>query len=167
MKRSTGYVFTTLSLAFHSSLTPASCIQTIDTSWSISAGEATDPAKRLVWKRCAVGMEWNQRSGRCTGNPLGLSHDEAKKAAKRTGPGWRLPTAEELGSLRRRTCSGPKIDARVFPAVAASDVGEGANFWSATAAEIPGTLYYVNFTDGSYDFHSAGFSLSIFLVKNL
>ncbi|MDR5812533.1 DUF1566 domain-containing protein [Caballeronia sp. LZ033] len=167
MKRNIGLVCTTLPLALHSVLTSASCVQATDSSWSINASEATDPGKRLVWKRCAVGMEWDQRSGRCTGNPLGLSHDEAKKAAKRTGPGWRLPTAEELGSLRRRTCSGPKIDAKVFPAVAASDFGEGANFWSATAAEIPGTLYYVNFTDGAYDFHSAGFSLSVFLVKNL
>ncbi|SAK45599.1 hypothetical protein AWB77_00848 [Caballeronia fortuita] len=30
---------------------------------------------------------------------------------------------------------------------------------------MPGTFYYVNLTDGSVDFHSAGFSLSVLLVR--
>ncbi|CAL8475056.1 protein of unknown function [Caballeronia sp. S22] len=63
------------------------------------------------------------------------------------------------------TCNGPKIDTRAFPGIALSDFGEGANFWTSTAA-MPGTFYYFNFTDGSVDFHSAGFGLSVILVRS-
>jgi hypothetical protein len=167
MTRHILYSVSTVFLALYSAFSPASCVQKTEKPWTINAGEATDAEKRLVWKRCAVGMEWDQHNERCTGKPSGLSHDDAQKAARRAGRGWRLPTAEELGSLRRKTCVGPKIDMKVFPATAASDFGEGANFWTDTAAAIPGTSYYVNFTDGSYDFHSAGFSLSVLLVRNL
>lgn len=148
-----------------SSSSIAACVRGFDKNLSLQDGLAIDRNAGLVWKRCAIGREWDKRGQRCTGRPTGLSQGDARQAAQRAGPGWRIPTGREMDTLRRNACNGPKIDTNAFPDIALSDFGEGANFWTSTAA-MPGTFYYFNFTDGSVDFHSAGFALSVLLVRS-
>ncbi|WP_238284842.1 DUF1566 domain-containing protein [Caballeronia novacaledonica] len=143
----------------------AACIRGLDRDLVLEGDVAINRKTGLTWKRCAVGRKWSKDGQQCTGRPTGLSQNEARQAAQRAGPGWRIPTGRELGTLRMHTCNGPKIDTRAFPGIALSDFGEGANFWTSTAA-MPGTFYYFNFTDGSVDFHSAGFGLSVILVRS-
>ncbi|SFP18181.1 Protein of unknown function [Cohaesibacter marisflavi] len=122
--------------------------------------------KGLEWKRCALGMAWDEERGTCSGDPMGLGLEEAKGEAQKLGNGWRLPTAEEFDSIYLESCSGLKIDTIVFPAIAASDFGDGAEFWTDTPISLPGMYYYFNVTHGYVDAHSAGFSLSGLLVRN-
>ncbi|BBU26760.1 hypothetical protein BTHE68_04940 [Burkholderia sp. THE68] len=144
----------------------AACVRGFDKDITLQGDLAIIRKTGLIWKRCAVGREWDKNKQRCAGQPAGLSQDEARRAARRAGPGWRVPTGREMDTLRVNSCKGPKIDARAFPDVALSDFGEGAKFWTSTAA-MPGTYYYFNLTDGSIDFHSAGFTLSVLLVRSV
>nr|WP_284507075.1 DUF1566 domain-containing protein [Caballeronia sp. ATUFL_M2_KS44] len=137
----------------------------MERAFLLQDGLATDRRTHLTWIRCAIGMHWDTQRQQCIGRPTGLRQDQARKAATQAGPGWHVPTAYELSTLRVDSCVGPKIDAKVFPNVASSEFGEGANFWTSTEA-LPGTFYFVNFADGSVDFHSAGFFLSTILVRN-
>jgi hypothetical protein len=143
----------------------AACLKTSPKKLVLQGELARDRQSGLVWKRCAVGQEWNTRENRCNGSPTGLNQKEARLAAQRAGPGWRVPTGSEMETLRVNACRGPKIDVRVFPDIVSADFGEGANFWTSSAA-LPGTFYFFDFTDGSVDFHSDGFTLSVLLVKN-
>ncbi|GEO84699.1 hypothetical protein GCM10007920_04640 [Ciceribacter naphthalenivorans] len=128
-------------------------------------GVATDRKSRLVWNRCAVGMEWNTDKKRCTGEPDGLNQEAAQKAAQNAGEGWRVPTGEELETLLLDTCEGLKIDNSAFPDIKSSDYGEGANFWTSTEA-MPGMFYFFDFANGYADMHSAGYGLSVLLVRD-
>ncbi|MDR5736531.1 MULTISPECIES: DUF1566 domain-containing protein [unclassified Caballeronia] len=141
------------------------CVQFSSHAFVFRDDVAMDRATGLIWKRCAVGMKWDKNGKQCNGRPTGLSHDDARKAAQSAGIGWRVPSGHELQTLRVDSCNGLKINTKVFPGVRLSDFGEGANFWTSTAA-LPGTFYYFNFTDGSVDFHSSGFALSTLLVRS-
>jgi hypothetical protein len=144
----------------------AACVRHADGKLVLQGDVAVDRKAGLVWKRCAVGREWDARANRCIGRPVGLSQNEAHRAARAAGAGWRVPSGGELQTLRLDACKGPKIDSRAFPDIALSDFGEGANFWTSSAA-MPGTFYFFDFIDGSVDFHSAGFALSVLLVRNV
>jgi hypothetical protein len=49
----------------------------------------------LIWQRCSVGQTWDGSA--CSGKALKLSFDEAQKHEQQ---GWRVPTINELKSLR-------------------------------------------------------------------
>ncbi|WP_167760263.1 DUF1566 domain-containing protein [Paraburkholderia pallida] len=132
---------------------------------AIKDGVAIDKASGLVWRRCIVGTNWNSRKKQCDGEVKGLAQKEALAEARRAGPGWRVPSIQELKSIRLNTCKGPKIDTRTFPNIGASDLGEGMDIWSSTTAISADTFYYLNFSDGSLDFHSDGFNLGVLLVR--
>lgn len=65
-----------------------------------------DPKTGLYWDRCSVGQSWNGTT--CTGTPLGLNWQDAQdyvkkftnEQAKGGYTNWRLPTIEELSSIR-------------------------------------------------------------------
>lgn len=131
----------------------------------VANGEiVTDAVSGLVWSRCATGMTWNAGAGDCSGEPEGLSQQAAQDAAASAGNGWRVPTGEELETLLIDTCEGLKIDSRAFPGIGKSDFGEGAKFWTSTEA-MPGMFYFFDFANGYADMHSAGYSLSVLLVR--
>lgn len=152
------------------SLTPlygySACPEKVRPTLDIKGEIAMDRKSGLIWRRCIAGTRWNGRTNQCVGEVNGFTQNEALALARHSASGWRIPSAKELASLRLNTCSGPKIDARVFPNVASSDFGEGMNFWTSTSAISADTFYYLDFTDGSLDFHSDGFSLAILLVKD-
>jgi hypothetical protein len=144
----------------------SACIEKVQHTMDIKADVAIDHASGLIWQRCAVGTNWSSSAKQCDGQLRGLTQSEAVAAARRAGPGWRVPNVKELASLRLSTCKGLKIDTRVFPNVNSSDLGEGASFWTSTPAISSDTFYYLNFTDGSFDFHSEGFNLAVLLVRS-
>lgn len=142
----------------------ASCVNQPARHFALTGDEAEDKKTGLVWKRCAVGMSWGKLSKTCLGEPEAHNQETAKLAAAAAGPGWHVPTGDELQTLLVQTCEGQKIDISAFPATAASDQGEGANFWTSTEA-MPDLFYYFDFTNGWADIHSAGYNLSVLLVK--
>ena len=132
----------------------------------VTQGEvAQDRESGLVWKRCAVGMTWSAQAKDCSGEPAWLDQAAAHKAAKDAGEGWRVPTGAELDTLLLETCDGPKIDTSAFPGIARSDFGEGAKFWTSSEA-LPGMFYFFEFMNGYADMHSAGYGLSVLLVRS-
>ncbi|MGE4371661.1 MAG: DUF1566 domain-containing protein [Xanthobacter sp.] len=132
--------------------------------FSVQGDEVTDRKTGLTWKRCALGMTWHAANKSCTGEPDMLNQQQAGEATARLGPGWRVPTGPELETLARDSCAGPKIDTTIFPAIPASDNGEGAKFWTTTAF-VPGMFYYFEFLEGYADAHSAGYRLSVLPVR--
>lgn len=154
-----------MSLCLLFSCAPAmACQQTVGSAFELRGDTVLDTRSGLLWKRCAVGMSFNAKTGGCDGEPEGLTQETAAAAATKAGPGWRVPTGPELETLVLETCSGPKIDSTFFPNVEASDSGEGAKFWTTTEL-LPGMFYYFEFLEGYADAHSAGYGLSLFLVK--
>lgn len=144
----------------------SACTERTSSSIHVMGDVVIDDTSGLVWKRCAAAAHWNSRTKRCEGDVRGMSHSEALSVARQAGAGWRVPTDRELASLRLNTCKGPKIDTRAFPNIDSVDFGEGANVWTSSQAISSDTFYYVNFTDGSFDFHSDGFALGVLLVRN-
>jgi hypothetical protein len=144
----------------------AACVTSYGEGFDLKGQVAVDKNTGLQWQRCALGMVWSDAGRGCTGTPLGLTNEEAMKAALKSENGWRVPTAQELDSLFMDSCDGPKIDQVAFPNIAASDLGEGAEFWTSTQVLPPNMYYYFNLTEGYADMHSSGYHLSVFLVRN-
>ena len=78
---------------------------------------ALDLLNKREWLRCSIGQEWID--GDCKGEVLKLSIVLAEKVAiilkSRFGPGWRLPTLDELTSLVEKDQTPPKINKKIFP----------------------------------------------------
>lgn len=71
----------------------------------MSSGQWHDQNTHLIWMRCAIGQKWTGNS--CNGNPTELNWFDASdyfKNFNNTGfadhKDWRLPTIDELASLR-------------------------------------------------------------------
>lgn len=112
--------------------------------------------------RGGYGLGWVKQS--CAEQPESFNQQTAKEAAAVAGQGGRVPTGEELETLFVSTCDGPKINTVAFPSTKASNFGEGAKFWTSTET-MPGMFYYFDFANGWVDMHSAGYGLSVLLVK--
>jgi hypothetical protein len=106
-----------------------------------------DLAQGVEWMRCSVGQSWDEATARCTGTVRRLSHEMVPAAVAEAeaahGPGWRLPTRDELESLVCAECGPPMIDPEAFPdtdpdAYWTSD----RNFWA------PRHYWSVNFMTG-------------------
>ncbi|MGU3575413.1 DUF1566 domain-containing protein [Brucellaceae bacterium C25G] len=141
------------------------CILTLEENFITQGEHAEDRRTGLIWKRCAAGMKWDETKESCIGQPQSFNQKTALEEAQINGKEWRVPSGEELETLLVDTCAGPKINTRIFPSTEASDYGEGAKFWTSTEA-MPGMFYYFDFTNGWVDMHSAGYRLSLILVKN-
>lgn len=101
-------------------------------------GTVKDNDTGLIWQRCSVGQSWDAKSNKCTGDAKNLSWQQALKAAKALGEGWRLPNVKELASLIESSCK-PAINIAVFPINTAmvSDDGKLISkiFWSGTPSK--------------------------------
>lgn len=154
-----------LSLSPISAIAAENCVKETAQHFVLKGDSAQDSRTGLIWKRCAVGMAWDGAKNTCIGQPETFNQETAKEAANAAGQGWRVPKGEEMETLLVHKCDGPKIDIRAFPSTEASDFGEGAKFWTSTEA-MPGMFYYFDFANGWADMHSAGYGLSVLLVKS-
>lgn len=141
------------------------CIKEPEKHFLFKGDAAEDGKTGLIRKRCAVGMVWDPAKNTCAGQSESLNQQTAKEAAAVAGQGWRVPTGEELETLLVSTCDGPRINTVAFPSTETSNFGEGAKFWTSTEA-MPGLFYYFDFSNGWVDMHSAGYGLSVLLVKS-
>lgn len=135
-------------------------------SFTLDEDEATDRRTGLIWKRCSAGLEWLGEKDGCAGEILGATPTRAEEIARKAGPGWRVPNADELLSLVARDCGEPAIDKRVFPDVPLDAGGEGSLYWTTTEAGMLDMLVTVDFRDGTYDMHSRGLNYFVRLVKS-
>lgn len=89
-----------------------------------TAGLVTDQRSGLLWRRCAIGQNGDQ----CTGKATALSWvDALNRARSERFAGisrWRLPKIEQLETLFERR---PECIASVFPGIGSSVI------WSASA----------------------------------
>ncbi|EJI2332159.1 DUF1566 domain-containing protein, partial [Vibrio cholerae] len=141
-----------------------------DSRYTIKNDIVLDNETGLEWKRCPEGLNWNGSA--CTGVPLEISWNDAIKKYASLGRDWRLPTHQELATLRTRgtsdpqdlqrsSCNIPAINQLVFPGSAATVV-----FWSSTE-KYDDTAWFVMFTEGllfSYHKKAAGY---IRLVRSI
>jgi hypothetical protein len=108
-------------------------------------GTVTHTRTGLMWKRCVEARVWNGAT--CTGTAGGLSWVGAlKRAVMASTAGytdWRLPNIKELESIVEDQCTGPSVNATIFPNTPAS------SFWSASSvASYSRSAWYVNFNGG-------------------
>ena len=133
--------------------------------FEVQDNEVREPAAGLIWERCSVGEEW--KAGRCAGTIRLMSLAEARRYAAQRGPGWRLPTLDELSGLVDDHCQSPAIDTRIFPNVRAREEGR-SSYWTDTPFENIKTMnYVVDFMTGEIDARSTGFPLGVRLVREL
>jgi len=63
------------------------------------ASQWHDPKTHLIWRRCRIGQQWH--NGEVIGNPQKLSWKEVLKLLEEIKyTGWRLPSLDELKTLR-------------------------------------------------------------------
>jgi hypothetical protein len=170
MSRSIGLAF--LVICTVASVSDAACPpQSKSASRFILKGsEVRDTRTGLTWQRCSVGMTWNDRQG-CTGRQTLMGLKEALKAAETAGPGWRVPSINELYSLIDKQCGKPPVDAKVFPDLRSTgkeelNSEEDRIYWTSSELGVAGLTYYVDFTTGDVDAHSKGYSLAARLVRS-
>ncbi|TWI75377.1 uncharacterized protein DUF1566 [Desulfobotulus alkaliphilus] len=121
----------------------------------------------LTWMRCALGQSWE--GGTCTGDAsMHIWQDalmEAEQLNREGGFGgfsdWRLPNYKELASIVEERCTGPAMNALLFPGAPASV------FWSSTplnnADDRPAA--YIHFNGGDSFIHE-GDTGSVRLVRS-
>lgn len=134
--------------------------------FALDEEEATDRTTGLVWKRCSAGLEWLGEGDGCGGEIAVANPERAAEIALKAGPGWRVPTADELLALVARGCGEPAIDARVFPDVPLDPGGEGSLYWTTTEAGMLDMTITIDFRDGTYDMHSRGLNYYVRLVRS-
>jgi len=102
-------------------------------------GTVSDKATGLVWQKCSRG----QSPPSCSGTATNHDWDDSKNYCQNlnlASKTWRLPTAEELLTLRDYGQStNPAIDTSFFPAT----IGSGIPYW--TSNESLGSAYVLNF----------------------
>lgn len=80
-------------------------------------GTATAWSSGLVWYRCNGGQRF--ADGQCLGVALKVDQREAEafaaEMAQRSGKPWRLPTYQEMATLRESVCRNPTVNTQVFP----------------------------------------------------
>ncbi|EOW9407664.1 DUF1566 domain-containing protein [Vibrio cholerae] len=144
-----------------------------DSRYTIKNDIVVDNETGLEWKRCPEGLNWNGSA--CTGVPLEISWNDAIKKYASLGRDWRLPTFQELATLRTRgtsdprvlqssNCNKPAINQLVFPGGAAM----GA-FWSSSEKENDNgvSAWFVVFTEGLLHTYYKKAAANIRLVRSI
>lgn len=130
----------------------------------LAGAEFTDTTTRLTWQRCGHGPTWSE-DGRCDGAARPLNYREAVEAARKAGPPWRLPTADELLALLDESCSDPVADPAVMPDIPLDPSGEPSLYWSSSEAGFEDMMVTVDFRYGFADMHSKGLGFFLRLVR--
>ncbi|EOW9219499.1 DUF1566 domain-containing protein [Vibrio cholerae] len=144
-----------------------------DSRYTIKNDIVLDNETGLEWKRCPEGLNWNGSA--CTGVPLQISWNDAIKKYASLGRDWRLPTHQELATLRTRgtsdprvlqssKCNKPAINQLVFPGGAATGV-----FWSSSEKENDNgvSAWFVMFTEGLLHTYYKKAAANIRLVRSI
>lgn len=133
---------------------------------SADGQEVTDRRSKLVWMRCAEGMEFKGKTcqGRVQQVPYPLALTRVAEVAQRTGKPWRLPTVKELVALAAPTEADPTagvaaIDPEAFPGT------PPLRFWTSSQAG-PHYYMYVGFKDGEAGENSRTVPAAIRLVRD-
>lgn len=112
--------------------------------------EVTDTFTQLIWRRCAEGMRWNGTS--CTGTTATYTHaaalQRARNEAQISGKAWRMPNAQELGSIVDITQEPLAINSIAFPGVSLTE--PLYYFWTSTpvAGYASNNVWFVDFYYG-------------------
>jgi hypothetical protein len=104
---------------------------------SVRGALVHDRRTDLTWQRCTLGQRWSDAEGRCEGEPMRLTFDDAKRLER---DGWRIPTLDELLSLVV-TGQTPTIDASAFPDT------PPLYYWATDNRDL-GSAWYVLFENG-------------------
>lgn len=125
---------------------------TPNSRYLINNDEVVDQKTGLLWKRCLEGMKWNGNT--CTGYSEDYNASDISRKFSGNKNGWRLPTIDELNSLRSGKdssdtipasidqpglgCTDPALNTAAFPgpqdrptassSIASSDVLRGIDF---------------------------------------
>ena len=105
--------------------------------YRIEKDVALDTQTGLRWKRCPEGQQWDGRANfpLCSGEPRIMSWKRAMATYSVTGSGWRLPTIDELSTLRTGNS-----DATSPTVSVAGRTGEGC-VWGAYNHEVFSSLW--------------------------
>ena len=129
----------------------------------LHGAEAFDRKTGLTWKRCSLGMVWDDERG-CTGSIEFTSLDEAMRIAKTEAGDWHVPSGPELEGIIDTGCGTPVVDTRVFPDIRADGDG-AAEYWTTNPVGTANLFYFFDFMTGAADGHSRGFRLAVRLVR--
>lgn len=108
-------------------------------------GTAVDKLTGLMWSRCTLGMQWDEKEQQCIdADDNWFSWDEAIRDAEQSEYAsyndWRVPNIKELASIVESACSRPALNTEVF-----NNIHPSAQFHSATPAQAYQTqAWYVN-----------------------
>lgn len=99
----------------------------------------------LEWMRCSIGQVWSD--GTCVGAPLrgpySMAQATLERAEASSGPGWRLPTRNELRELVQMNAAPPMIEGGDFPETHAG------GYWTSDKNRfLRGSQWVVNFYTG-------------------
>ncbi len=110
-------------------------------------GTVTSKKTKLTWKRCSEGQTWG--SSACTGSATTFNWElaltQGANASFAGNTDWRVPNLKELASIVERQCTGPSINATIFPATPGIS---GSYWWSASPFGIAGQAWVVGFGGG-------------------
>ena len=109
-------------------------------------GLARDRVTGTRWYRCNAGERF--QDGQCVGKsvnlPLAEAFAYAEEFSRASGRQWRLPTQDEMETLRLDHCVNPSINPNVFPSVQVS------NYWTSTKSTRNAVLGCTTYTyDGN------------------
>ena len=100
-----------------------------------------DLSNGTEWMRCSVGQRWNGKE--CIGEAVPLNHNDIpivlNIAVEQLGPGWRLPTKDELLSLVCTQCGIPTINQKIFPNTGA------VPYWTGDTNPFAPNKYFKHF----------------------
>ncbi|MAI42639.1 MAG: DUF1566 domain-containing protein [Candidatus Azotimanducaceae bacterium] len=89
-------------------------------------GIAFDPDFDVEWFRCSVGERFV--NDRCVGSPMFLQWEDGvitvEEMNEKVAGRWRLPSLDELASLKVKGCGNPSVNTNVFPSILVE------NYWA-------------------------------------
>lgn len=140
---------------FVSQLSHGGCLKNVakespTSRFTLEGNTVRDQHTGLQWQRCPLGQSWASEKNRCNLHPEEnrlYTWAEALQAATEHRlndlEDWRLPNKNELASIVELACSGPAINAEVFPGTPV------AEFWTSTPGRREaGYAWRINFKTG-------------------
>ena len=137
-----------------------------------SGKEVKDKKTGLIWQRCLVGEEWDGQN--CTGEFEYFSIDKIKPYLSQKASRWRLPTIDELLTLKSVNCWSPSINTSIFPSAlerySESDTLLSSSIYKPTKQEerlAPGYKWNwaLSTNYGQKSFESNGRGMQVRLVR--